>query len=314
LAQVPVNQELQCALGNYVAFTSPGMHRITIRNNNGDDLDKRSGECQRAKKHTLGIFENDDTLQTVLFDINIQDVVTTIAGVPVANGDTITLIQRQRAPFAVRDQAGNDIKTNHLIFTSQSKIGIQGGASELQAGNVNTPAGAGEAVEFMRVYQFSTDKFDDDSLSPGVHLAKGNIQIPVRNFNVQVIDRPAVVKAVPDAIKLDLYTPVTPEIHPNETFFVLVPAPFIKKDDPKFEYPLPTNPPPPDPSVTVDILADLSGFSQSVRDFIGPDGRILSVKLNPTPAPVGDPFLLLPITVGSATDSTVVTARIPIRP
>lgn len=316
IAWIPTGNALQCAVANYVAFTSPGTHRVTIRNVStaDNDFEARSGEAQNTKKHTLGIFERDDPVQTVLFDVVVLDIIVTIAGMPVANGDRVRLLRRQRAPILIN--GGDDTKYEARLVRPDTGVSLRQGASPRELAAQDTNTGAPEPAAIARVYPFHVDtgKFDDDVLSGfGMHLAEENLAIQVRDFEVEVIDHPAVVRAAPETVTKDLYDAAAPELHPNETVLVLVPVPVKEWSEATYEYPLPPPAGTPDPSAAIQPLDDLSSISASVKTFLGVDGRIFSVALAATPTPVGDPFLIFTITVGTGSDTSILTVRIPVR-
>jgi len=282
---VPVSPVLERTSGIYAAFTLPGSHRITVLNGIVGAADAR--EAQDTTKVLSSAKK-----QTLFFNVTVGDVDVTVAGQTVAQGDTVTLVQTQRANVAVTPNA-NRRYVVALTQPASSPILRTDGDLTLVAQTQNTTAP--EPVEISRVHLFNagTGSFESSALGQhGLHLP-GDVHIPVRRINVDV------VSTVPlrNALSTDPATVVTSRL-PGEEAFVLVPAPIVVP----LRLTSPSGALDPHPQIGVEAVTD------EVKAFIG-DGGIFKITFPKDDPPAEPTDLIFQIDVGNATQSATLEAR-----
>ncbi len=201
---IPVSSRMQRSTGMYVAFSRPGKHRITVRNNVRDQAEGRQAQGKGR--------------QTLWYDKTVADVVVTVNGQPVAEAATLTLVQTQRVRVTVTPNSGRRYAVTLLRPKDGEVLRAPDAADPLviEAGRANGT----EDVEVSRLYAFNTTtgKFDHPALTRhGMHVL-ADLHIPVRLLSIAVVD------TLPVRGTLALNAAVITELALNGTAFLLVPT------------------------------------------------------------------------------------------
>ncbi|MBN8633748.1 MAG: hypothetical protein J0M07_00385 [Anaerolineae bacterium] len=204
---IPTTPRMQRSTGMYVAFSRPGKHRVTVRNNVRDQAEAR--EAQEKGKGR----------QTIWYDKTVADIVAVVNGQPITAGATLTFVQTQRARIAVLPNTARRYALTLQRQTGGEVLRAPDPADPLviEAGRVNGT----EDVEISRLYAFNTTtgRYDHPALARhSVHLPT-DIHIPVRLFSIEVVDTLPVRRAL-TLNAADIST----ELALNGTAFLLVPA------------------------------------------------------------------------------------------
>lgn len=240
---IPTSAVLERTIGAYVAFTRPGRHRVTVR----DNVDKATAgreaqiDDEEEGEPRTSPLPPYDQLQTLFFEYQVNDVMVTVAGrvvtdtdpatsLPIAPLPTVRLVQTQRAVVRVDSPRGP-----HAVALTRPETGDvlqaeeeQGLVIIAQAKNSTDP----EPVEVARVYHYDAEETytEDGPNHHGVHLPR-DLFIPVRQFNVEVVDTLAVRSQMPSgeelASDLEMNVHAIGELRPGEEGYILVPAHMI---------------------------------------------------------------------------------------
>jgi hypothetical protein len=190
----------------YVAFSRPGLHRITVR-------DAVGGALEGRQAHDAG-------RQTLWFDRQVEPVTVSVNGQSLADGATLTLVQTQRVKAAVTPNGGQRIYAATLLRPGGGAVLRSPDPADplvIEAGRAN----GREDVEISRLYRFNTTtgKYDHPVLARhGVHLP-ADIHIPVRLLTVEVVDTLPVRRALTLAP-----ADIIAELGAGGEGFILVPA------------------------------------------------------------------------------------------
>lgn len=155
--------------------------------------------------------------QKLFYDRQVGDVTVTVAGRTVAEGDRVTLVRGQRAAVTATPD-GDRRYAAAVLQPDQGPVLRADGALALLAQGTNGV----EPVEVARVYSFdpATRSFDHPALNRhGLHLP-ADLHVPVRRFEVEVVDTVA-PRSAPDPAAAPLAAPA----HPGDDVYVIVPAP-----------------------------------------------------------------------------------------
>ena len=183
-AMVPVGARVERCVGAYVGFTRPpggggAAHRVTTRDGIASAAD--GWEAQQEGK------------QQLWFDRTVQDVVVTIGGRTVAEGDRVTLLRGQEATVTVTPNGARRYAADVLQPGDGPVLRATGLKLQAQAMNGVEPA------EIVRVYTYDpvARRFDHPGMNVhGMHLPR-DVRVPVRRFEVEVTDV-VPVRSAPD--------------------------------------------------------------------------------------------------------------------
>lgn len=220
LGTVPLSPALVRNPSAYVAFCRPGLHRATIPNRNFATL--AAGLTARD-----GVTEAFDAQlndrQNLWFNINVRDVTVTVNGQPVAEGDTVALVQTQTARIEVTTPG--DVPEISRAFRASIARPRTGpalrapAALRLVAQGANSGA-APERVEISRFFDFddSSGTYSDPALARYGVILGGDLDIAVRGFDVTVNDALSLLSAAEPAA-----TPLT-NLAQGASGFLLIPT------------------------------------------------------------------------------------------
>lgn len=299
---VPMEAGIQRTMANYVAFTRPTTgterHRMTIRGglNGGVNSDRHA---------------QDEGKQVLFYNITVVDVTTRVNGITIPEGGTARLLVTQRVRVDVTSDGGESMARRYRATVRRPADGPVLRAPEelvLQAG---AATGAGEPVEISRFYHYDTVAREYESgaiRGRGVHMPT-DIDIPVRELAVDVVDTLPVTAALPADPNFDIYNgPIAP-LRPGSEVFVLVPSSVILFNR-AVEY---ASPPPPlatvDPTIPLTDAADTA--SAALMRFLGL-GRPFRLRLEGDDIPEERAVVRFDVTVGEPGNQAALTVRIPI--
>jgi YD repeat-containing protein len=305
LGWIPVSQVLERTCGNYVAFSRPGRHRVTV-GNAGDDDSRKSREAQQETR-----FASDQPKQTIWFDVDVTDFPVWLGGQRLREGATITLLQTQRARLIgppllsppctvslVRPSTGTLLRadSNDTAIVAQTTNGM-------------------EPAEITRVYRVDPAAGGyPGGLGPhGAHLAV-DVHVPVLTLRIRVTDTPPVLGALPANLDSDPYALPAAALTAGGEVFVLVPASVISRtlDPATYTNPRPAVVTDPNPQIAAEDTA--SSVTGDLREFIG-DGRIYRITLDAADPPEDEGIeSVLRLTIGLPADNVEVRARIRLQP
>ena len=209
------SKTLHLSDGYYVAFSGPTpagtKDRITVPNDH--DAFKNAGEAQ-----AVGV-------QHIYYDLEIKDVAIECAGVDVPRATplpVVELVRTQRARVFVTPSGSR----RYALMTSLPKSGtiVQVDGDTVIAQDVNGT----ELVEVARKYEWLApqNRFDSALLNHHKTHLPGDIDVPVRQFMVSVVDtvgfRRKPLHTEPVLLPADRLTP-------GEVVYLLVPTPVITK-------------------------------------------------------------------------------------
>ena len=300
---VPTSPVLERACGVYTAFVREGTHRITIRNfgaplppGQGPDvlyLADRGREAQEGG--TSFVFP---VSQTLFFDVPVQPVTVSVAGLAIGEGGTIQLVQTQRATVAVAPNADRRYAVS-LTQPDTSDVLRADGDLAIVAQRLNSATA--EPVEISRVYRYDAarDAFDSGGLvQHGLHLPT-DVHIPVRNFNIQVVN----TLPVRNSISTGLGSIVTTSRLPGQEVFVLVPAAILS----------PLRLSSPSGAGAPNLTIGVETVPEAVRAFVG-DGGIFKITFPANDPPEEPADLLFRVDVGVPGRSATLEARVQLTP
>jgi len=250
LGWIPSSPELERSCGAYITFTRPGSHFVTL--NDAIPGAREAREAQEKKE------------QTIFYEKTVRDVTVKVAGQPKNNGDTVKLVQCQRAVIEV--EPGGDRRYSVTVMRPKDGDVLQkGGDLILQAQTTNNT----ETIEITRDYSSVAPgaRNKDNRSFPELHLG-GNFSIPVRSLKVQVVDQ------VDVRSRLNLTDPPLLETLPEANdAFILVPAKITAPPHKKATYAIVTTPKSTDP---IPAIVPEKTIPSDLKPFLG-DGGILKV-------------------------------------
>jgi hypothetical protein len=243
---IPTSTVLHRASGMYVAFTRPGHHRITVRDNDWTDpanpiINIPSAEEGREAQEANSYLPPYGTLQTLFFEKQVADVTVRIAG-RLVNGPnpgdsvpTVRLVQTQRAVVKVEPNEG---RRYAVMLTSP----VTGDALRAESDMVLVAQmqNAIESVDIARVHRCNdAGEYDSEALNiHGVHLPE-DLYITVRRLEIEVVDTLTVREEIPSRADLEGNSDVNgdltldigenDELRPGEVRYILVPTEFHGK-------------------------------------------------------------------------------------
>lgn len=274
--QVPTPATTQRSVGTYVAFCRPGDHRVTTANG-------IFGAAQARDLH-----HPDRRGQTLFFDVTVADVDVRVGGQPVAEGSTVDLVLRQEAAVNVIPGGARQYRVT-VVRPAGGIVGL-GPTGTLVAGATTGT----EPVEVSRFYAAGPGgSYADGGLARfGLHLG-GDVHVPVRQFQVRVVDTVALrAAASPTA------APAT-TLAQGAIGFVLVPGSVV---DPLRVITIGGAPPgPAQPSATVTRVAAPPAGAAA---FVGPSGAVFQVTFAATPAIAAPVPVVMRVTVGNPSGPT----------
>ncbi|WP_456788801.1 hypothetical protein [Cellulomonas sp. P5_C5] len=229
LGEVPVGPRVQRNESIYASFTRPGAHRVTTVNGIGSAQD--AVEADAAE------------LQTLWFDLTVDDVTVTVAGRAVdsstpGTSDLVTLI-----PFQVADV----VVTPGIPRTYRVSVLDPAGAVTVADARISAVAQttAPVAAEVSRHYAVTDGSYTGGLAFAGMHLSR-ELDVPVRRLSVEVL----ATLPLRDAPRADAAVVTT--LAPGAEAFLLVPAPVASPPFVTSVNGVPPAPGDPDPVTRVD--------------------------------------------------------------
>ena len=233
---IPSPSKLERVSGAYVAFTAPntgGQHRLSVQD--GIFFAQEAREAQEG--FTVGAILKK---QFIYFDIDVVDVEVTAAGQTIVRDDTsasntLTLVVTQRAELQVDHQNADHVVT--LLRPETGELVRTDGDRTVVARDTTGT----ERAEVARYYPFepSASPPEDDPVAQamggtynearlaahGVHVAQ-DIYVPVRAFQIQVVDTVPVRNSLPSAEDLsgNVNANQATSLAPDSEGFILVPT------------------------------------------------------------------------------------------
>lgn len=294
---VPMEPGIQRTLAGYMAFSRPttgdDRHRVTIRTTGGGDTEDRDAQ--------------DVGKQVIFFNVRVNDVTVTINGVTIAEDTPVTLLQTQRVTVNV----GPNGDRRYRATVQRPADGPSLRRPEdliLEARSQNTASA--EQVEISRFYEFDGTQFVTGAIrGRGMHLPT-NVDVPVRTFNVTVVNTPPVVASLPATADFTIYGGTVPRLRPGGAVFVLVAANVMTFND-TIQYNAPAPPGTIDPVIPLtDATADAT---QALRDFLaGGVGRPFRLALEEDDPPEEAASVLFEVTVGEPGNQATLSVEIDI--
>jgi hypothetical protein len=297
---IPTSPHLQRSNGLYAAFTRPGLHRITVVDRVDNFTDAAGNLVDTARQAREA---QDGGRQTLWYDQNVTPVAVTINGQTVDDGDTITLVQTQRAAVSVTPNGAR----RYAVTVPRPRTGAglripDPLLIEAQQANVT------EHAEVSRLYRFDpvNQQYDDPVLQKhGIHLPT-DIHIPLRRFAIEVID----TLPVRNALSLEPAANIT-ELGPTQEAFILVPTAIGPQG---LQIASATTGGAPVP------LAQLAGLIQPPPAELGDatvfvrDGGVFRLVYDPALAPLGEVNLGLTVEVGPAPPYVLLNVALTLKP
>ena len=288
---IPCSSRMERLNGSYVAFSTPspagGNHRLSVRDGVGGATAAREAQLG----FTVGAILKQ---QPIYFDIEVGDVSISAAGQtierdPASPSNTLTLVVTQRAVFTVDHE-----NTSHVVSLLRPDTGAVLRADDDRVIIAQDTTGT-EVAEVSRHYPFTPDDSPDDGDglavamggsynssrlgTHGVHLP-GDIYIPVRSFQIQVVDTIPVRDAIPDADALsgNINVNQTTNLAQGSQGFLLVPTQLDTASTGVFTL---TRggiavPNPAAGGITIDAS---TAPPEELRNFLGTDGVLLTISV-----------------------------------
>lgn len=273
LGTVPLSPALVRNPSAYVAFCRPGLHRATLRNTAYATV-------------AAGLADNDGVTkafdaqlhdrQNLWFNINVRDVTVNVNGQPVSEGGTVALVQTQTARIDV--VTSGDAPAIPRVFRASvarprtGPVLRSAAALRLVAQGANSGA-APERVEISRFFEFdeSSGTYSDPALSRYGTLLGGELDIPVRGFDVTVGNElPLLSAAQPGAT-------IMTNLAQGATGFLLIPTSAGSGISYTLDGAAPTAS---DPALAFDTVSPGAAAARAV----GPLGQVRSIRFDDTTA------------------------------
>ena len=243
---VPAPAKMKRTSGAYVAFTTPspsgGNHRLSVQNSDtavppAYFLVGATEAREAQEDSTFGLVLKK---QFIYFDVTVADVAVTAAGQTIvrdatSSSNVLTLVVTQRAELQVDYKNGE-----HVVSLLRPESGDVVQADDDRVIVAQAATGI-ERAEVARHYPFEPGAVPpaDDAIAAamggvyaearlaahGVHVAQ-DIYVPVRAFQVQVLDTVPVRSSVPAAVDIagNVNANQTTALAPGSTGFILVPT------------------------------------------------------------------------------------------
>lgn len=299
---VPNSSALERTQGIYVGFSQAGSHRITVADNS---MNADGSDAQRSS------FPNASS--TLFYDVTVKDVIVTVNGQPVAEGDAIPLVLTQQATVTVTPAGDRRYQPTLLQPTDGAVLRLDPTGLSLVARATLPAAGTpGEPVEISRVYRRQTDNtYDGGGVAlRGLHWP-GDLHVPVRAFTV-VQTASVALRATADPAATALTN-----ILPGNNGFALIPAAVFSPPLIKSTVLLaPASGPPaiatarlPVPVLTVPTPP--AGSPAAV--FIGP-GVLMQAAFPAADPPEESATVVFAVQVGTATEQAELTSTVQLDP
>jgi hypothetical protein len=300
---IPTTPRLQRSNGLYAAFTRPGLHRITVLDGVDNYTDASGNLVDTAMQAREA---QDGHRQTLWYDRNVGPVTVTVNGQTVNDGDTITLVQTQRATVNVTPNGARRYAVT--LLRPRTGAGLRAPDPDNLLLIEAQQSNGTEQVEVSRRYRFDPEKqqYDHPVLQRhGVHLPS-DIHIPVRSFTVAVVD----TLPVRNALTLESAAIVT-ELGPTQEAFILVPTAIGPKG---LQIVSATASGAPVPLAQLaDLIqpppAELGDAAAFVRE-----GGVFRLVYDPAIALLGEVFLSLTVEVGAALPFALLHVDLTLKP
>ncbi len=301
---IPASPALERTCGMYAAFTRPGRHRITVRNGITGAAEGR--EAQTEGKQSLFFEKNISAVNVVVAGINVAEA---LPGQPLTK---VQLVRTQRATIVVTPNNNRRYAITLMRPANGEALRTEGDAIIV----AQTPATAiTEPVEISRVYRFdaAANAFDAPELNHhGVHLP-GDLHIPVRLFEAEVVNTIPFRKPLPEASALanDQALNKVDEARPGEEVFALVPAAILsplRLDSVSYTPAPPPNTLNPTPDIDAETVAN------GLRAFLGSAGGVFKITFPENDPPEEEATLRFLVDVGVTGNSASLEAGIKLIP
>lgn len=283
LAFVPGSPTLQRTLSAYVAFSRPGTHRVTVRNDRANELlHPTTGEDEDPRGTGGAQDVQGRGRQSLFFDIEATPVTVTVAGIAVDDGDHLVLVPTQAAAVTVAPTDGGRTYAVTVPDPADGPVTVPDDGLRL----VGRGIGASDVEVSRRHIATATGYTTGGLAAAGRHLG-GDVHVPVRRVTVDVVDT-----LVPLGDPSPGFAPDPADLAAGGTVFVLVPAPIA---DPLRVVSVDGAPPEPTETPAIEVV----DADAPTRAFLGADGQVFAVRA-PATAPGADRTLHLEVRVGPA--------------
>lgn len=273
LGEVPVGPRVQRNESIYASFTRPGAHRVTTVNGIGSAQEAVDADAVE--------------LQTLWFDLTVDDVTVTIAGREIddsapGTSDLLTLIPSQVVDVGV---------TPGIPRTYRVSVLDPAGAVTVSDSRITAVAQTAAPVpaEVSRHYAVTDGSYTGGLAFAGMHLARA-LDVPVRRLTVEVV----ATLPLRDAPRAEAATVTT--LAPGAEAFLLVPAPVVSPPFVTSVNGVPPAPGDPDPVTRVD--------APDAAAFLGGTGAAFRVAF-PAGTPTGP--VTMAVTVGIPGSAAILT-------
>jgi large repetitive protein len=295
---IPTSPTLERTNGIYIAFSRPsfapgdsprGRHRVTVRDGETGAFEGR--DAQEKDKAKL------------FYNLEVADVTVRATGRDLAEGDELTLILGQRVTVTVTPNGARRYRANLLRPANGATLRRDGELSLIAQATTGR-----EPVEISRFYAFNsgTGKFESGGLvQHGIHLPH-DVDIPVRNFTVNVVNEIPVRTAADNLASIEV-APVV--LGRGQARFIYVPGPIrqaLRQESAIFADGTPA-------PVTINPT-NVTPLADAVRAFVGSDGAVFRVEF-PAATPLAQPVdLVFIVRTGSAAPGFEVRTRLRVQP
>jgi hypothetical protein len=293
---LPVSARVERSLGIQVAFTRPNTP------NNYKVTGQIGGAANADQAQQAGVSQ-------MTFGLTIADVAVTVATLPVAEGETATLIPFQRAavsttPNSIRAYRATPAEPGLVVDVVSTASG-----ADLEAHTTLDT----DDVEISRLHTFNTATNSFDSgitpmhLPDDLHVAVRRIQVQVTNVLQPTIDAGGGKTFNGFRASLDQTAPAISSLQPGGSAFLLVPSQIAPQ--PFTTATSPASPTPIDPQ-----FAPASNIPAPVQSFLA-DGGATQVTFAANQPPEDTTTVTVTIRVGpDAASSVAVTASVELQP
>ncbi|MCP4624964.1 MAG: hypothetical protein GY850_15775 [bacterium] len=304
LGLVPQGPQTQLSSACYLAFTrstNGNPHRATMDDNIDNGADGRDAQ------------DNDE--QRLFYTVNVRDVTVSINSTLVNDGAGITLLRTQRAAVAVNDEGMKRYAVLVLQPDSGSIVRAQVDPENVIIARDPFSGGAGpfsEPFQICRWHEWDStnNEYKSGGLAEhGMHLPV-DVFIPIRKLNVNVVEFPPVLSALPATMDFSIYPAAgspLPSLQPGAELFFPVAANIITATQ-ALSY---ATPPAPDNTVIPDrsFVDASSRATQEVRDFLG-DGLVYALALGEDDVPEEQSTIQVVFTVGGTSNAATITMNV----
>jgi hypothetical protein len=295
-AFIPSTPNLERVIGAYTAFTRPGTHRVSVRDDIGSWFSAREA-------HEGGNSFGMTFRQPLLYDVVVSDVTVSVGGQNVANDDTVTLVATQRAAVSVTPNGDRRYAVG-MVRPQSGPTLRAGDGFEVVAFAPDT----GEVIEISRIHTPGIGDLDTYSM----HLLDDDLHIPVRRVSVDVIDTIPLRMPMPDTASLvaDVANAnAITTMQPGDVAFLIVPTALrgalaiVTVDG---------APPGPNAPTLVQDAAD--NLAADLPLYLGVEGSVLTVRFDTDPPLAAGVDIVLGLDVGRTDNEATLTIAVRLDP